>query len=276
MKTAKPSLILPPASALMTLPIMRTPSNIDASMLLAPSRKGLRFSINRDKWPAISGRFEVNPFAIPPARPPTNWPIAVPIFSRRFPPLETRSWTPGCLASSPRAIRTAPSSATIRPNARIPAIAAGVMAKREAKPCAISTNKPIQAVPFKRTSGFAFDKTSMTAENILANISTSDFINRGACLPIPSKIEMRNLNTRSTICGAYWTSASSTPTISFRAPWANSGIHWTNTPTSDLIAATRDDANSGTIPIIPRIITFKAATIEVAAVTVTVASIANP
>ena len=49
------------------------------SMFLAPSINGDKFVINIERLDAISGNADVVPSRNPPAIPPINWPIAVPI-----------------------------------------------------------------------------------------------------------------------------------------------------------------------------------------------------
>ena len=48
-------------------------------MFLAPSINGDKFVINIERLDAISGNADVVPSRNPPAIPPINWPIAVPI-----------------------------------------------------------------------------------------------------------------------------------------------------------------------------------------------------
>ena len=115
----------------------------------------------------------MNPSAMPPAIPPMNLPIAVPIFCNKSPPSDINHSRPDIWANPPRAARTTANSVITAPNPRTPIIAAGANDAIAARAAIIAVINPIPIIPFINISGSMLLRESITPINRALNTFTT-------------------------------------------------------------------------------------------------------
>ena len=103
--------------------------------------------INVDRSVPIAGNLSLIPVRIPPAMPPMNEPIAVPMVSRNAPPLSISSLSPGIFDNPPIAARTNDNSAITAPIPTTPSMAAGTRSATAARAIIKAESSPTPAMP---------------------------------------------------------------------------------------------------------------------------------
>ena len=240
-----------------------TPSNIEESIFLAPSTNVLIFSIKEDRLSAIPGRALVVPSAIPPARPPINFPNADPIAISNPPLPLTSSFKPGISANLPIPANTNANSVITTPAAITPIIAAGAKAANSERASISADIKPTPSIPFTNISGSIVLSASITPWNNDISMLTRCFIKSGILSAKASITAIKKSNIKLTIFGAYSTSDAKTLTTILSIPSTILGTHFistsTNIITNAVIALAIAGQHSIRISHTVRIIAFIAA-----------------
>ena len=197
------SSILAAVKAVMTDTRVLTPLNDSGVIVFAPEMKGVAFTINFDKLEPISGNDEVIPFTTPPTIPPTNCPMAVPIFPKRLPPSSISQLSPGICANPPIAAKTKESSDTTSPTPITPAIAEGINPTTPDKAYINAVINPTAAIVFSKLVVSIPFNAFITPSKTFPIKFTTATIRVGTCFAKPLMTPINNTAKESTIFGVY-------------------------------------------------------------------------
>ena len=134
-----------------------------ASILDDSSIKGFRWLINSVRLSATVTKELDTPSNIPPIKPPTNLPIALPSCSSILPPSPTNQLNPGSCANAPIAATTNISSAINAAKPNKPIIACGINADTAASAAIRAVTNAAPAIAFIRPDVSSFITASAIA-----------------------------------------------------------------------------------------------------------------
>ena len=217
------------------------------SRLFIPSKKGFKFSMNKLRLSAISGKLSVNPLAIDPRKSPMHLPI---ILSISAPPF-IRYLIPGISPIAPTIANTAMNSATKAPKPTRPNAAVGINGNSADKAATRAANPPAATIHFIIASGSILAMLSNIAVRAVPISLTHSSIILGRYFDKPWNTVIINSPSPSIIGPAYLASEPITSVNMCRIVFTISGITVCKLSNIAFMQAIKASAILGANSIIP-------------------------